>query len=515
MKGLRVDAYTIEDVLYGDVGVAVARGLEPGGKEALLLFLSARKDDDDNRAAQRPHSADRSPKVPSIHENFEFSYLPMGSESACKGVLPLLGYGKSRNWTVLAYRYVRALPLFVHIKRGDDVRRLEALQYVLQLCETVDRLHEVGLISTEINLSNIFIDEQEQLYLGYNQALAATDYRNLIRENPQVQRYSVVAPEQIWGNGPSRSTDIFQLGVFLTSVLTRRLLTLTDKIAKMDFKAALNGLYPPVDFTHGLPKVVDQVVERAVQPEPPDRYSSLSEFRAALEGALSKVRITDAVSEAIREGTVRKRPTAPRVDKEKERKKREKANTRQALRDKLNVTSNKGAAGTGFLERLNERLGPYGVPIGIAVIGVCLVVIPLVGFSFNETVVAPQPVPTGSSGIQPRSTVSPNATRNSARPTPRFTKKPVSTVIEFTELTPKLNQTRARPTDETSYRDRKRFLQQCYLKLPREHRGKAISSSVFQQLFQKARKNPKTAYRLMDETFEKFESYLREHGAKM
>jgi hypothetical protein len=164
------------------------------------------------------------------------------------------------------------------------------------------------------------------------------------------------------------------------------------------------------------------------------------------------------------------------------------------------------------VERLRERLGPAGLSAALGCAGLLAILVPILVLGGGEE-------------DPPRATATPRPTRaptaapterpTAAPPTVSATKPTAAAVIDVRELMPSINSARARPTDLTTFTDRKKLLQKCYLALPREHRGKAIPSSIFQQLFELNRGDRTKAYQLMDQTFEKFETYLRENNAQM
>ena len=476
---------------------------QKNGEEVLLCFLankvdtksSGKSDDNENPLAQAKMTIE--PVSP-------------GKERECTRLLPLIGIGKAPEWKILVYPFVRAIPFCLHMKTVPTIRRREALQYTISATETIVELHKRGFRSGEIHIGNVFIDAYDQIYIGYNHNIDYEIYKKEIKEHAQVKRFDVISPEEVWGNGAAQSTDIFQLGAFLTTMLTRRLLVLPPDVAKMDFKAALKGLYPPADYTQGIPRNFEKMMANALAPDPLERFEDIGEFVEALNDLMEKARITDAVSDVVRQGFVRK-GVEPAALRRKKKKKEERSREAMAMPERDAKPKGKGAVAPDV--SFTERLGPAAVPIlGGGGMVVLLLFIFLFGLGDDDggTTTAPTRRPTEK----------PTKTQGNIsvkRPTrrPRTTKKPTKEVIDVAALTPKLNEARARPTDDTTFKDRKKFLQKCYLALPRSHRGKAISSSVFQRLFDLAKKDKKAAYRLLDENFEKYEKYLRDNNAKM
>ena len=385
MNGLRVGDYAVEEILYEDGNLVYARGTAAGSPDVLVCLLADRVVKDARGAAER---SERDSIVP---PPVELEYLPRGAEASCQGVLPLLALGRTTGWTALVYPFVRALPLALHLKSIPTLRRGEALGYALSAATAVAELHRVGLLSTDVHLGNVLVDEGDAVHLPYNRNLGPERHRDVVKAHPQVKRFDVVAPEQVWGNGPGQGTDIFQIGALLVAGLTRRLLVLSPDVAHRDFQAALSGIYPPADYFEAVPKPFDAFVAKAMAPDPPDRHEDIEAALVELRDLLDKVRITDAVSEVVRQGFVRKGadesastrvpPPAARTDVSAQEEeaddgdgsdgaaesasagKRSERRSRPAptppRRGRPSSPKSVPAEGT-FLERLRERLGPGG-----------------------------------------------------------------------------------------------------------------------------------------------------------
>ena len=482
---------------------------ERSGSEVLLCCLSKKVVNSSSSKNSREEDL-------LVRESFEVDILDGVFAEDLAFLLPLQAWGKSQNWTLLVYPFIDAIPLCLYMKTIPTMRRREALEYTCRVSDVVAFLHDRNLMSGEINPLNLFIDQSEEIYLGYNRTLPLEDYHKEFKSQGQVKRYDVISPEEIWGNGASETTDIFQIGVLLTTMSTRRLLKLPPDVAKMDFQAALQGLYPPKDFTLGVPKGFDTFLERTLAPEPLDRYESMEELKAALEELKEKALINDAVSNVVRQGFVRKNKATSL--KKGNNLKKDKAEATSSKERENKVRPSK--------ERKSERSSLSGVGLSLsqnhvlAVLGVFVFLFVLMFWpNDNDLKLAKRDSKTKDTSST-RVTKHPSRVKNTTIKAPERGKEDQDADkraerIDVTELLPEINQARSRPTDETNFSKRKKFLQKCYLNLPRSHRGKAISSSIFQRLFHLAKKDRKAAYELLDESFKKYEDYLREHNAKM
>jgi hypothetical protein len=142
------------------------------------------------------------------------------------------------------------------------------------LCRAVAAVHRVGLLHRDIKASNVMREAGGRIVLldfgaGSELALASTPTARRIAGTPLY-----LAPELFEGAGPSVSSDIYSLGVLLFYLVTGRHPVSgrsLDEICaahRAGRRALLFELRPD------LPGSFIAVVDRALSPEPADRYQS-------------------------------------------------------------------------------------------------------------------------------------------------------------------------------------------------------------------------------------------------
>ena len=104
-------------------------------------------------------------------------------------------------------------------------------------------------------------------------------------------KYTYMSPEQAAGDVVDARTDQFALGIVLWELLTmRRLFKHDTEMATLE--AIMGGAVPrPSRFREDLPKPIDDVVMKALQPNRDKRYRDCEELALALEDALAELSI--------------------------------------------------------------------------------------------------------------------------------------------------------------------------------------------------------------------------------
>ena len=100
-----------------------------------------------------------------------------------------------------------------------------------------------------------------------------------------------MSPEQLDGSSPDARSDLYALGAVLYELLTGQSPHPGRRFEQVLAAVALRIPPAPSKINPSLPKALDEVVLKALQKRPEDRFQSAAEFKAALEAALADVAI--------------------------------------------------------------------------------------------------------------------------------------------------------------------------------------------------------------------------------
>jgi serine/threonine protein kinase len=173
-----------------------------------------------------------------------------------------------------------------------------ALPILIQVCGALDEAHKAGIIHRDMKPENIFIcqggalkDYPKVLDFG----LAKVTEREmrpgsviLTQEGMVFGTPEFMSPEQAQGSVLTPSSDIYSLAVILYEVLTGKLPF--DGKGAMDYiQLHVNGKPIPLnDRVAGLkfPPLLGDVLMRALEKKPQDRFASAADFAAAMKAVL-------------------------------------------------------------------------------------------------------------------------------------------------------------------------------------------------------------------------------------
>ncbi len=187
----------------------------------------------------------------------------------------------------LVFEFVSGRTLHDQIK-SDGPMTLEAARGVLHAAsEAVEHAHAAQIVHRDLKPSNIMITDDGRIkVMDFGVARQAKDaITKMSMTNTVVGTPPYMAPEQEQGT-VRRESDVYALGVCLYEMLTGHLPFTGGGAAMLLNK--LNGKHiPPSSRNPALPAALDEVIAKALVPDPEKRYHTPSELVAALDAVIS------------------------------------------------------------------------------------------------------------------------------------------------------------------------------------------------------------------------------------
>ncbi len=104
-------------------------------------------------------------------------------------------------------------------------------------------------------------------------------------------KYGYMSPEQINNEPMDRRSDVFSLGVTLWEALAKRRLFHQENIGATLMQILRGPRVPPSTYDREVPKALDEIAQKALQPDPRDRFQSAGEMKKAIDDAIWQARV--------------------------------------------------------------------------------------------------------------------------------------------------------------------------------------------------------------------------------
>jgi len=187
-----------------------------------------------------------------------------------------------------------------------------AIRIAVAISDVLDYIHKRGVVHRDLKPENIMVDERDRIKLIDFGIASQTGSRRLTftKLSQVMGTPEYISPEQVKGKRGDGRSDVYALGVMLYEMLTGRTpFSGPNGLAIMNDRL-LNHPVPPREVDPSIRPELQEVLYRALEREPKQRYSSAAEFAWDLQH-LDQVGVSDRAE--LREWRKRKTSTARTV----------------------------------------------------------------------------------------------------------------------------------------------------------------------------------------------------------
>jgi TolB-like protein/Flp pilus assembly protein TadD len=166
------------------------------------------------------------------------------------------------------------------------VRR--AVSIARDAAEALAHAHDQGVIHRDLSAGNVMVDRGGRGIL-VDFGLARSGQSVTQTTGVIVGTLPFMAPEVLRGDGADARSDIYGLGAVLYRMLTGRAPFEGGGVEELSYQILHGRPAPPSSLNPGVSAELDEVVLRALERDPRDRYGSAREMTRVLEGVLGEV----------------------------------------------------------------------------------------------------------------------------------------------------------------------------------------------------------------------------------
>jgi serine/threonine protein kinase/Tfp pilus assembly protein PilF len=191
--------------------------------------------------------------------------------------------GESEGRVFIAMEYLEGSDLAAILKEGP-LPWGQALSICRQVASALAEAHRKNILHRDIKSSNIFVNRQRVAkLLDFGIAVCVAD-ASLTQAMTLVGTPSYMSPEQIEYGIANAQSDIWGLGVVFYEMLTGKL-PFGVKTKSTLSSILIDQPTPITTVLPGIPPLLEQIVTKALQKNPENRYGSAEELLVDLERA--------------------------------------------------------------------------------------------------------------------------------------------------------------------------------------------------------------------------------------
>jgi len=187
-----------------------------------------------------------------------------------KNIIKLLDFGFSAGAPWIVYELIEGHSLAGELSRGPlEIDR--ALGAIHDVALGLSASHSMGILHRDIKPENILVTEDAFKIIDFGIAKWISGSGVRTEHGFVLGTPAYMAPEQVLGQPPSESFDIYSLGISLFELLAGRVPFISEN-PTLVIKQHLDGVMPrPSEFNPAIPAVVDELVLRIAATRVNDR----------------------------------------------------------------------------------------------------------------------------------------------------------------------------------------------------------------------------------------------------
>jgi serine/threonine protein kinase len=208
----------------------------------------------------------------------------IGAKLDHPGVMKVFTDGdRSQVYMVMEWVDGRLLRQVLNEQRKFPIER--ALRITLAICDALAYIHTHGVVHRDLKPENIMVDAEDRIKLIDFGIAANVGSRRITfaKLSQTMGTPDYISPEQVRGKRGDARSDLYALGVMLYEMLTGKVPFTGPNAFVIMNDRLLNNPVPPREIDPTISPQLQEIIYRALEREPKNRYASAREFARDLQ----------------------------------------------------------------------------------------------------------------------------------------------------------------------------------------------------------------------------------------
>ena len=222
---------------------------------------------------------------PEILKRFK-QELILARQVTHRNVIRIFDLGQADGFKFITMEYLEGQDLRAVLREQGKLAPEEAAKIILQICRALEVAHGEGVIHRDLKPQNIMLDANGRAYV-MDFGIARSAYLpGMTQTGALVGTPEYMSPEQAKGEKLDERSDLFSLGTILYELIVGQSPYYSDTPLATLWKRIQEKAKLLTEIDPTVPKPLSDIVAKALEIEPENRFASASEFAQHLESWL-------------------------------------------------------------------------------------------------------------------------------------------------------------------------------------------------------------------------------------
>src|SRR6266404_2470624 len=222
---------------------------------------------------------------PEILKRFK-QELILARQVTHRNVIRIFDLGQADGFKFISMEYLEGQDLRVVLREKGKLTPEAAARVILQICPALEAAHGEGVIHRDLKPQNIMLDANGRAYV-MDFGIARSAYLpGMTQTGALVGTPEYMSPEQAKGEKLDERSDLFSLGTILYELIIGQSPYYSDTPLATLWKRIQEKAKPLNEVDPTIPKPLSDIVAKALEIEPENRFATAHEFAQHLESFL-------------------------------------------------------------------------------------------------------------------------------------------------------------------------------------------------------------------------------------
>ena len=212
---------------------------------------------------------------------FKREAISIGSLSH-PNIVNVYDVGTENNLNFIVMEYIDGKTLKQIIKEKGRLSSLSTIEIALQISKALECAHKNNVIHRDIKPDNILITNNNMVKVTDFGIATVTDSQTITKDNKVTGSVHYFSPEQAQGRPVDSRSDLYSLGIVMYEMITGRVPFNAESPISVAMMHIQEAIIPPKEINSDITDNMNQVILKAVEKDPVNRYQTAGEFSQAL-----------------------------------------------------------------------------------------------------------------------------------------------------------------------------------------------------------------------------------------